>query len=154
MVCLNRLPTIGKLPTPAHGECRVLVGDDHSADNHGRAVVDRDFGLGGLRVNSRNALNARDDVVDLVVLDGHVHVDRAVGGDLRRHVQFQHSVDELHGNRVVNDGLHRDLGTLLDGSLLVVLRDDLGLREQLADALVFRRGDDHIQRKVRRWKSR
>ena len=37
-------------------------------------------------------------------------------GDLRGHVEFQHRVNELHGNRVVDDGLHRDLGTLLDSA--------------------------------------
>ena len=70
--------------------------------------------------------------------DGHVHVDRSVRGDLRGHVQFEHRVHELHGNGVVDDRLHRNLGSLLDGGLLVVLRDDFRLREQLADAAVLR----------------
>ena len=71
-------------------------------------------------------------------------------GDLRRDVEFQHGVHELHRDRVVDDGLHRNLGTLLHDRLLVVLGDDLRLGDQLADAALFRGGDDLIQSEIGR----
>src|SRR5208282_6736366 len=72
-----------------------LLGDDDAADDHGGAVRNEHFGSGFLRVNGRNALDARDGRVNLVVLDVHIHVDGAVRGDLRRDIEFQHRVHEL-----------------------------------------------------------
>ena len=89
-------------------------------------------------------------MIDLGVFHQHVHEHRAFRGDLRGHFQFQHGVNELHGNRVVDGGLDRNLGTLLDGGLLVVLGDDFRLGEQFADALGFRGGDEEVHREVRR----
>src|SRR3984957_13002717 len=125
-----------------------LLGDDDAADNHGAAVRYEHLGIRFLGVDSRDALNARDGGVDRVVLDVHVHVDGAVRGNLRYDVEFQHGVDELDRNRVVDDGLHRDLGTLLDDGLLVVLGDDLRLGDELTNAPFLGGGDDFIQGKL------
>ena len=91
-----------------------LLSDDYAADDHRGAVGNEHFGSSFLRVNGRNAFDARDGRVDLVVLDVHVHVNGAVRGDLRRDVEFQHGVHELDRDGVVDDGLHRDLRALLD----------------------------------------
>ena len=126
-----------------------LLGHDHAADYDRAAIRDQHFRIRFLGVNGRDALNARDRGVNRVVLHVHVHVNRAIRGDLRDDVEFQHRIHELDRNGVVHDGLHRDLGALLDDRLLVVLRDDLRLRDQLADAALFRGGDDLVDRKVR-----
>src|SRR5207249_10820906 len=78
------------------------------------------------------------------------HEDRAFRRDLRRDFELQYRVNILDGDRVVDGCLNRNLGTLLHRRLFVVLRDDLGLREQLAYALGFRHGDEKVQRKIRR----
>ena len=69
---------------------------------------------------------------------------------MRGHFQLQHRVDVLDGNRVVDGRLNRNLCSLLNGGLFVVLRDDFGLRQQFADALRLRCGDHEIQREIRR----
>jgi len=112
----------------------LLRGHDDAADNHRTAVCDQHLRISFLRVNRGNALNSRDGVVNLVVGYGYIHVDRAVSGDLRCYVEFEYGVNELHRDRVVHDRLDGDLRTLLHRRLLVVLRDHLRLRDQLADA--------------------
>src|SRR5271156_2026529 len=140
-----------------------LLGDDYAADDHGGAVSNEHFGSGFLRVDGRNAFDARDGRIDLVVLDVHVHVDGAVRSDLRRDVELEHRVNELDRDGVVDDRLHRNLGSLLDDGFLVVLGNDLRLGDELADAAVFCGGDDHVQgeisvservRKAAGWSSR
>src|SRR5271154_4374781 len=73
----------------------LLRGHDDATDNHRTAVCDQHFRSGFLRVNCGNALNSRNGVVNLVVGNRYIHVDRAVRGDLRRYVKFEHSVNEL-----------------------------------------------------------
>ena len=69
VVCLNRFPSTGTLPTSGHlSDGGLLLGDDNSADHHGGPVGDRDLGFRRLRIDSRNALHARNGLVDLVVL--------------------------------------------------------------------------------------
>src|SRR5271154_4540802 len=127
----------------------LLRGHDNASDNHRTAVCDQHFRIGFLRVNCGNALNSRDGVVNLVVGDGYVHIDRAVSGDLRCYVEFEYSVNELHRNRVVHDRLDWNFGTLLHRRLLVVLRNYLRFRDQLADAPFLCRADNEIQSEVR-----
>src|SRR6202020_1950740 len=74
----------------------------------------------------------------------------AIRGDLRGHDELEHGVNVLHGNRVVDGGLNRNLHTLLDRGLFVVLGHDARLGEQFADALGFRRGDEEVESEVRR----
>ena len=93
-------------------------------------------------------------VIDLGVFDQHIHEHGAFRGDLRSDFQLQHRVNELHGNRVVDGRLNRNLGTLLDRGFFVVLGHDARLGEQFADALGFRCGDEEVHRKVRRTMTR
>ncbi len=88
-------------------------------------------------------------LIDLGVFDEHIHVDRAFRGDLRSDLQLEHGVDVLHGNGVVDGRLDRNLDTLLDGGLFVVLGHDAGFGEQLTNALGLRGGDKEVHRKVR-----
>ena len=104
-----------------------LLGNDDSADDHGAAVRDEYFGFRGLRIERGNTLHAGDTGIDLRVFNEHVHENGAVGGDLRRHFELQHRVDKLYGNGVIDGGLDGNLGSLLNRSLFVVLRDDAGL---------------------------
>jgi len=77
---------------------------------------------------SRAGIPERVDTgIDLRILHQHIHENRAFGGDLRGDFQFQDGVNELHRDGVIDGRLNRNLGTLLDDRLLVVLRDDLGL---------------------------
>jgi len=130
-------------------DIRALRRDDDAANYHGTAIGHGHLGFRRLGIQSRNSLNAWDTVVDLRILHEHVHEHCAFGGDLRGDFQFQYGVNELHRDRVIDRRLNRDLSTLLDRCLLVVLRDDLRLRKKLADALSFRCGDKKVDSKVR-----
>src|SRR6267142_4847599 len=125
-------------------DVHALRRNDDSADDHGAAVGNSDLGFGGLRVQRGDTLNARNTRINLRVFDQHVHEDRAFGRDLRGYFQLQNGVNKLDGNGVIDRRLNRDFRTLLHGRFFIVLGDDLGLREQLADALGFRRGDEQI----------
>ena len=89
-------------------------------------------------------------MIDLRVFHKDIHEHRALGGNLWSDFQLQHRVDELHGNGVVDGGLNRNLGALLDGGLFVVLRDHARLGQQFANAFRFRRGDEEVHGEVRR----
>ena len=108
-------------------DIRALRRDDDAANYDGSAIGHGHLGFCRLRIQSRNSRNAGDTVVDLRILHQHVHEHRAFGGDLWGDFQFQHGVNELHRDRVIDGRLNRDLSTLLDRCLLVVLRDDLRL---------------------------
>jgi len=110
-----------------------LIGDHHTADHHGSAVVNKNLGLGRLRVQARLALHA-DTLINLGVLHVDVQENRALGRDLRGHFQLQNGVHVLRGNRVIDVSLDRNLLTLFHGQFLVVLRDALGFREDLSDS--------------------
>src|SRR4029077_12171512 len=126
----------------------LLIRDDDSADNNRAAVGDQHFRFRSLGIDGRNTLDARNRLVYLVVRHHHVHENGAVGGDLRRDFELQYRIHELNGNRVVHDGLHRDLGTLLDGRFLVVLGNHLRFREQLAYASLLRGGDNEVEGEI------
>src|SRR5262249_55126054 len=87
-------------------------------------------------------------LIDLGVLDEDVHVDGTLGSNLRGDFQLQHRVDVLHRNGVVNRRLNGNLHTLLYGGLFVVLGNDAGLREQFADALGLRCGNEKVDCKI------
>src|SRR5712691_6345908 len=131
-------------------DVRALRGYDDAADYHSATIGYRHLGFRRFRIKSRNSLNSGNTGVDLRVLYQHVHEHRAFRSDLWCHLKPEHRVDILHGNRVVDGRLNRDLGSLLDGSLLVVLSNDFRLRKQFTDALGFCRGDEEVDRKVRR----
>src|SRR2546426_463789 len=122
--------------------------NNDTANNHGSAIRDENPRFRSLRIQRWNALDARDTGVDRGVLNEHVHKDRAIRGDLRRHFQFQHGVNELDGDRIIDGRLNRNLGALLDDRLLVVLGDHLGFRKQFAYALGFRGADKEIDSKI------
>src|SRR3984957_14735832 len=124
--------------------------DDHAADDDRRAVRNRNLALGRFGVQRRNALNARDTLIDLGIFDDYVHEYGAIRGDLRGDNELEHGVNVLHRNRVVDRRLNRNLHTLLDRGLFVVLGHDARLRQQFADALGFRGGDEEVEREVRR----
>src|SRR5206468_2554112 len=79
------------------------------------------------------------EVTPQITAEGTIFMDvlenRTFRGNLWSNFQLQHRVNVLHGNRVVDSRLNRNLRTLLHRGFLVVLRDDLGLREQFANAL-------------------
>src|SRR5712691_573039 len=123
---------------PDEGNLRnigLLVRDNDSTDHHSAAVNGKHFGFHRLRVQGRNSLDAGYAVVNLRVLDEYVHEDCAIGGNLRRDFQLQHRIHILHRDGVVYDRLNGNLHALFDGVFFIVLRDDLGLREQFADTL-------------------
>src|SRR5580692_5634080 len=128
----------------------VLGGDDDAANHDGAAVRNEYLGLRGLRVQRRDTLHARNTLIDLSIFHEHIHEDGAFSRNLRRDFKLQHGVDELHGNRIVDSRLNGQLDALLDDGLFVVLRHDARLREQLADALRFRRGDKEVESEVGR----
>ncbi len=111
------------------GGGHILSRDDDSSDDDRAAIRNQNLRFFGLRVQCRNALDARNALVDLRILDQHVHEHRAFLGDLRGHFQFQHRVDELDGNRVIDRRLDRDFLTLFNDCLFVVLRHHARLGE-------------------------
>src|SRR5450432_806893 len=126
------------------------LGNNDAADHDGRAIGNGNLAFRGLRIQRRNALNARNTLIDLGILDQHVHVHGAFRRNLGSDFQLEHGVDVLHGNGVVDGGLNRNLHTLLDRGLFVVLGHDARLGEQLADALGLRCGDKEVHGKVGR----
>src|SRR6202021_3813866 len=78
------------------GDVNVLRVDDDSANHDCAAIRNQHLGLRRLCVQRRDALYARDTLIDLRIFDEHVHEDGAFDGNLRRHFQLQHGVDELH----------------------------------------------------------
>src|SRR5260221_7969881 len=55
------------------GNRHLLLSDNHAADNYRSAILHRYFSLGRLSVQRRNALNSRNTIVDLSILDDYVH---------------------------------------------------------------------------------
>jgi hypothetical protein len=112
-------------------DVHALGRDDDAANHHGAAIGNRYFGLGGLGVESRDALNAGNTGVDLRVFHQYIHEDGAFRRDLRGNLKFQHGINELNRNSVIDGRLNRNLSTLLDGGFFIVLRDDFGFRNYL-----------------------
>ena len=127
----------------------LLLAHHDAADNHGTAVPDQDFCLCRLRVKSRNTVDQRDAVINLRILDDHIHEYIAVCGDLWRYLQSQNRVDILNRDRIVDGGLDGDLRALLDLGHRVVLCHQLRTGKKLSDALALRRRDDEVQGEVR-----
>src|SRR6185436_20275512 len=98
-----------------------------AADHGGAAVADDHARLRFL--GGDGSVGGADDgegELRLAFLYLDVHQHGAVGGDVRRHLQAQRGVDELHGDGVVGHRLHRDLQTALDVGGGVVERRHLG----------------------------
>ena len=76
-----------------------------------------------------------------VLADLDRHDDAIVGRDLRRDVETQHRLLELHGGRAVSRTRSDigNLGALLDARLLVVRRHDARAGDDLASAVAFER---------------
>src|SRR6266852_5480851 len=128
-----------------------VLGGDYDSSDHDRAPVrHKNLRLFRLRVQCRNALNARNTLVDLGILDQHVHEHGALRGDLRCHFQFEDGIDELDRNRIVDRRLDGDFLTLLNDGFFVVLRNDARFREQFYTALGFGGGYKEVYRKIRR----
>src|SRR5487761_664697 len=145
----EKLPDDGNTAYERHFVNRRLLIRDNDSANHERcAIIDEHARISRLSVEGRNTLNSRDRRVNLRVLDVNVQEDGALRRDLRSHLKLQHGVHELDGNRVVDDRLDRDLGSLLDRSLLVILRVYRWFRQEFADALRFGCGDDVVKGEV------
>src|SRR5580704_11555957 len=129
-------------------DVRVLRRDDDSPDDDRAAVWNQYFGLRRLSVQRRDTLHAGNTLIDLGILDEHVHEDCAFSRNLRRYFELQHGVDELHRDGVVDGRLNRQLDALLDDRLFVVLRHDARLGKELADAFGFRSADKEVEREV------
>src|SRR5690348_4219333 len=129
---------------------RLLIGDDDAANHHCLAIINKNLGVLRLGIERGDTLNSRNGRIDLSVLDVDSHENSAVLSDLRRHLKFEHGVDELDRDSVVNDRLHRDFCSLFDGRFLVILYYLFGLREELAYALAFGRGNNVVESKVGR----
>src|ERR1700731_2628282 len=127
----------------------VLGGDNDSSDHHRATIGHKNFRLFRLRVQCRDALDARNTLIDLRFFDQDVHENRALGGDLGCDFQLQDRIDKLHGNRVVDGRLDGDFLTLLDDGLLIVLRDNTRLRKKFSYAFRLSGADEKIHREIR-----
>ena len=123
---------------------RLLLADEDAADDRRRAVVDLHPGHRALRVDRRNAVDLSAEVRRRV-LDRDVHDHGVRGRDLRRHLEQQHGVLELHGDGVVGDGLNRNLDALRDLGFLVVLRRQARRGQHASLARVLERGERDVE---------
>ena len=114
-----------------------------AADDRGVAVVDGDLRDDVLGVDRRHesAAGDRHELADRVLADFDRHDDAVVRRDLRRHVETQHGLLELHGRRAVGGARSHigNLGALLDARLLVVRGHDARAGDDLAAAVGFER---------------
>ena len=105
-----------------------------------RVVTARCVLIGGIAAGP-----ARAAEVGRRVLEGDAHDDRARRGDLRRHPQGQRRVLEGDGDRVVRDGLQRNLDALRHLRLDVVQRGDARRRQDPAVARLLERAQRDVE---------
>src|SRR6185312_13514215 len=128
---LEQVPDDGKVAQTGHAALAVVAGDlVDAADDRRAAVADHQTGMGVLGGDrSVGGAGDQEGSLRLALRDVDLQQHRALGGHLRQDVETQGGVDELHGHRVVEHRLHRNLQAALDGGDGVVERRHLRRRE-------------------------
>ena len=108
-----------------------LLRREDAADDGGVPVIDQHPCRCLLDLDGRLALDCVSEV-GAVVRHVYVHDDFSVRGDVRRDLQLQGGLDELHLGAACTGGQVRDLRALRDGGFLVVHGGDAWLTDDLA----------------------